>query len=393
MRTKFFTLLAAFCLAPSAGFAYLPEGQPAPRAEMKLLRDGKVRDFPGWEAYRGKAVVLEFWATWCDGCVANIPHLNDMAKAFAGKPVEFLSVTGETEAAVTDFLKDHPVAGTIGVGAKDAAEKFGVGPIPQTVVLDKEGRIARYTVPEELTEEGLARLLEKGSADGIPAKYSGAGKEKAGTAAAPGLFSVSVAKESGEKNTYGYGTDGPSFFRDYKGMELKYMLADAYGLNPSQVEVSTALPDTRYNFKVLGPREYRDELIPLFIQTLKTVYRADMLLVKKEIPVLLLKYDKTAQRPGLNTAKTKGQVSYGNGFFRTAGAGSGELAGFLAGGLGRPVIDETGLDGIYDIKLTWKGGREAIEASLKEQLGMTLEPAAREMDVLQAFPAAGRTGK
>ena len=62
-------LLAALVLSPALAPAEVPEGQPAPQVSMKLLDDGAVSDFPGWEAYKGKVVVLEFWATWCEGCV------------------------------------------------------------------------------------------------------------------------------------------------------------------------------------------------------------------------------------------------------------------------------------------------------------------------------------
>jgi len=62
-------------------------------------------------ALAGKAVVLEFWATWCAPCVAAIPHLNELATQFKDRPVVFLSVSDETPSVVEAFLQKHPIDG------------------------------------------------------------------------------------------------------------------------------------------------------------------------------------------------------------------------------------------------------------------------------------------
>ena len=57
MKTKLSVFLAVLALLPAFLAAAVPEGRPAPRVSMKLLRNGAVADFPGWPAYKGKVVV------------------------------------------------------------------------------------------------------------------------------------------------------------------------------------------------------------------------------------------------------------------------------------------------------------------------------------------------
>lgn len=388
MRTALFTLLAVICLPFASFAAAAAEGQPAPPVSMRLLKDGRLSPFPGWQAYKGKVVVLEFWATWCEGCVANIPRMNDLEKEMAGKPVVFVSVTGDDAGKVRKFLETHRLSGLVAVDAAGAVKAFGANSIPMTVVLDRSGRVARFTIPELLSADGLDLLLEKDDAGGIPALVRDSGGKKSDSGIRD-IFSVSVTSAPpGGEMSYGHGTAGPSFYLEYEGLALKDILADAYGLCGLQVEVSTALPDVVYDFKVLGPRSYKDELKPLLIQTLKTVYRADMRLEKKTAPVYLLKYYKAAPPSGLKPARAGAPAATGIGYYRSAGAAPGELAKFLESLLGRPVLDRTGLTGFYDVAFKWKGDdAAAIMAAVKEQLGLTLEPSAAQVDVLEVFPA------
>ena len=55
-------------------------------------------------SFKGKLLILDFWATWCSPCVAMIPTIDSLQKTFNGK-VEFIPVTFENSSTVTDFAK------------------------------------------------------------------------------------------------------------------------------------------------------------------------------------------------------------------------------------------------------------------------------------------------
>ena len=82
-------------------------GEPAP--PLTLERTIPAGSETSWEALRGKPVVIEFWATWCEPCVEQIPHLNQLTSKFA--TVQFISVTDEAAPVVESFLAQRPILG------------------------------------------------------------------------------------------------------------------------------------------------------------------------------------------------------------------------------------------------------------------------------------------
>src|SRR5208337_5072050 len=62
---------------------------------------------------KGHPLLIEYWATWCGPCVANIPHLNGLANEFEKQGVDFLMLTNQTPAEVAPFLQNHPMTGMV----------------------------------------------------------------------------------------------------------------------------------------------------------------------------------------------------------------------------------------------------------------------------------------
>jgi thiol-disulfide isomerase/thioredoxin len=119
----------------------------------------------------GKVVLLNFWATWCPPCRAEMPSIERLWKAMKGKDFTIAAVDeGESAATVNAFFAkngySYPVALDVNGGAGDA---FAVQGIPTTYLLDKNGlAIARvvggieYDSPEALAL--FAELAAKGAA-------------------------------------------------------------------------------------------------------------------------------------------------------------------------------------------------------------------------------------
>jgi len=161
MRRGLRVLLAAAMIGLACGCSKpAPQTpQPAPTVKLRLLQAPQA-ELDGWSGLRGKLVVLEFWATWCDACVEEQPHLNELAARFKGRPVQFLSVTADPEREVRKFLKTHPLLGWVGLDPDGSAfEAFGVRGLPHTVILNAQGDVLGETYPELLTPERLEAML------------------------------------------------------------------------------------------------------------------------------------------------------------------------------------------------------------------------------------------
>jgi thiol-disulfide isomerase/thioredoxin len=132
-----------------------------------------LRDLKGKEHkladYRGKVVVLNFWATWCDPCREEMPSMQRLQDKLAGKPFAILAVDyGEGAPRVSDFLKTVPVRFTVLLDRDtSAATAWKVKVLPTTLVIDPEQRVRFVAVGDigwdsEPVENEIRKLLPPG---------------------------------------------------------------------------------------------------------------------------------------------------------------------------------------------------------------------------------------
>jgi thiol-disulfide isomerase/thioredoxin len=95
--------------------------------------------------YKGKVVLLEFWATWCPPCRASIPGLEKLNKAYKDKGLVILAVSVDQGGwdVVRSFITEYGITYTVLKGTDDVAEKYQVRSIPMLLVLNKEGKISK----------------------------------------------------------------------------------------------------------------------------------------------------------------------------------------------------------------------------------------------------------
>ncbi|HEV2704841.1 MAG TPA: cytochrome c biogenesis protein/redoxin [Pyrinomonadaceae bacterium] len=112
---------------------------PAPDVEFQTL-DGKPLRL---SELRGRVVLLNFWATWCAPCRAEIPTFNEMQREYEAKGLTIVGVTShDTPEDVRGFQQDNPQDYTVVTSGEEAADKFGTGPgRPVTFIIDREGRV------------------------------------------------------------------------------------------------------------------------------------------------------------------------------------------------------------------------------------------------------------
>ena len=120
-------------------------GSSAPDWQLESL-DGHKHTL---RQYRGRAVVLTFWAAWCAACHMEANWLNELYAEYQKDGLEILGVSmdepGE-RAAVEEFVKRHRVSYAILLHGQSIAEGYaGVPYLPQTFFIDRNGKIANAT--------------------------------------------------------------------------------------------------------------------------------------------------------------------------------------------------------------------------------------------------------
>ena len=104
---------------------------------------GKQRRLSQW---RGKVLVLNFWATWCPPCLEEIPLFIDFQEKYKNKGLQIIGVAIDTKDNVIDFREvlaiNYPILIDTGAGMK-IMEQYGnrVGSLPYSVMIDRDGRI------------------------------------------------------------------------------------------------------------------------------------------------------------------------------------------------------------------------------------------------------------
>jgi cytochrome c biogenesis protein CcmG/thiol:disulfide interchange protein DsbE len=100
--------------------------------------------------FRGKVVVLNFWATWCQPCVEEVPSLVQMQQRLKTKGVIVLAVSVDEDGdAYHKFLQAHGVdLLTVREGSKKSSNLYGTFKFPETYIIDRDGILRRKFIGE-----------------------------------------------------------------------------------------------------------------------------------------------------------------------------------------------------------------------------------------------------
>ena len=114
--------------------------------------------------YRGRVLLLDFWATWCHGCIREMPWFVEFHRKYGPKGLNVVGVSLDSDGwkVVKPFLKTSDVPYRIVLGNDGVAKKYGIAAMPDTYLIDREGRIAAtYSglVDKEDVERNIQKML------------------------------------------------------------------------------------------------------------------------------------------------------------------------------------------------------------------------------------------
>lgn len=227
LRALFVVATASMALAMAhAQGKPLGVGDPAPKFEVETWVKGKP-----FKIEKGKAYIVEFWATWCGPCKATIPHLSELAKKFKGK-IDVVGVSlFEHKPAYVDLVKafvkemgdkmDYAVGtGPDGSGMSktwmDAAQQQF---IPTAFVINKDSKIAFIGSPTGLDENVLNSIL---GGKLIPSKSAAAAPPQPPTQAQKDMQAAlgKVSKAMEAKDAAALDSSYFEFIKKYPATEL-----------------------------------------------------------------------------------------------------------------------------------------------------------------------------
>jgi peroxiredoxin len=137
-----------------------------PEANRKTAPDFALEDASGKQlrlsAFRGKVVLLDFWATWCHGCATEIPWFVEFAGKYNDRGLSVIGVSLDADGwkAVKPYIAKNGMNYPIVIGDDSLANLYKVTAMPVTLLIDQQGRIAA-THEGVFTKNTYAAEIEK----------------------------------------------------------------------------------------------------------------------------------------------------------------------------------------------------------------------------------------
>ncbi|QJD95977.1 redoxin domain-containing protein [Mucilaginibacter robiniae] len=145
----------------------LTVGQPVPEIQLRLILNNPSR-ITRLSDLKGRLVILDFWATWCGGCLAALPKMEALQQKF-GNQLQILAVTYEPRAKIEHFFRtrtdDHGRKYHFPTVVEDTvlSRLFPHRFIPHLVWITPDGRVQEITGTEDVNAAGISAALHRQS--------------------------------------------------------------------------------------------------------------------------------------------------------------------------------------------------------------------------------------
>ena len=392
------------------GLASTPTvGQPAPPLTFTQLLNAPEGARTDWASLKGKVVVLEFWATWCAPCIAEIPHLNTLAASVADRNIQFISVDDEEPAVIEDFVAKKKMAGWVSA-SKQVFDDYGVMQRPTTIVVDGQGKIAGILRPDELEKDMLVALADGKPAvfptDSLPPELAGAQKKAMVEAAAAmknptadtsvrPLFEIAITPGKADgvmMMSTSEDSESGQLSMNVKNATLAMLVPWALGVSADRLTFHGDVMKDHYNLHLAASSLDMKQLAPALEAAVASAGGVKLTRLRREEDAYVLEATPESKARLVPTVSNHGHMCFvdpSSGNLKMVKTSLDDLAPVIEQVLGVPVVNEAGITGEFDAGFVLpKDSFDAAKAAIETNLGLTLVKGRRSIDriVVDAQP-------
>lgn len=383
-------VLAFFLLSVLSVFGQEVQiGEKVPAFKVDLVdEEAAVFSFDGSS---GKAVLIDFWASWCSPCIAGMPHLEALKKKFDGK-LDVITASEEKYDRIRRFQEAKPYEFLFARDTGSLRALFPYQVIPHSVLIAPDGRLMAITSPEHITEEVIEEVLA-GEEISLPVK-----KDNFDFDPTHEYFDFEEdVQELFQLQPHMRGI--PAFSRRYpkgifKDRRITIFNLNVAGLYRKAYQISSYRliyefdeslidwEDTNNRFCLNVISKSPEDLYPFLQEQLKQHTEVLAEPSTREMEVLIIE-----QAEGGIKAKRVEEKGYtearGDGF-KNEGASIGDFCAYLEGFgiVGMAVVDESGEEGLFEIDFSFDPENSQSFKDALANLGLTYKKGVRETEVL-----------
>ncbi len=141
-----------------------------PASGRSLAPDFDLEDASGKDVklsgLKGKVVLVNFWATWCEGCQVEIPWFVEFQKEYASRGLVVVGISMDDDGwkSIKPWIKEKKVNYPVVIGSEGLGKQYGLDGMPLTALVDREGRMADVhhgIVEKTATQQKIRDLLQE----------------------------------------------------------------------------------------------------------------------------------------------------------------------------------------------------------------------------------------
>ncbi len=386
-------IISICVLLVNVAFAQVKNKEQVPNFKLNSILNAPVKQIE-LQQLKGKLVWIEFWATWCGGCIVAMPHLQQLQAKYP-KQLQVITVTNESVNRTKQFLKARPSNLWFAVDTGAVLQSyFPHSLIPHSILIDTEGKLVAATAPENITAKVIDSLLAKQSVH-LAAKEDNLSEDyikdyffAADTVQQRLMFQAEIKGGPGMSTTF---LDQPAF----KGRRITFInssLSNMYRM---------AFGDFPYQRTLDQSEQKKEELYCLdiivkepsaLIPTLKTELlkrfdlQAKTTQLEKDVYLLkIIDQNKFKSIPRNQSGKRTYYSRHGE--IDQQSIDMNDFADYLEtfGTYRSLVIDETGNKEKFDIKFSFQPENPESLTKVLQNMGLGLEKAKRQVEFLVLY--------
>jgi len=388
-------LSAIFCsLLSLSAFSQIKIGQQVKNIPIQTLLNAPVKHAE-LNDFKGKVILLEFWATYCEPCISAMSHLQELQKEYKDK-LRVITVSDEKETRINKFIQNKPSNLWFAVDTANLFQQsFPLRTIPESVLIDKNGMVLAITEPENITKQVIADVIAGKKID-LPLKDDNMVADPYATyfpadSATQNLFVLQPEIKGLNSSRKNYNNSKAFYGR--RLTIINFPLIDLYRIAYGDISYRRVLNLTSKSDSIEAQHMYcmdiivpaADDLLPTLKRELKTKFDLQANFEKRTKQVYVLTIVDTSKIGHLKPATTKVYKFFGgSGSFNGQHVQLKDIASYIerSGIIRAPILDETNDSRYYDITFAYQPEKNGDFDNALLNLGLQLTKTDREINIL-----------